>query len=228
MYGWLFIYFAQLLSFQFSFLPSSVHIVISVPTYPPLILLSQHLFPFTFSRTNEKVFFTHTLGSTTELPLCNYWSSFYIFCSFSRNLVLLDKIDINDRIGCIEANLLHFISCALSQYTQKLQFPEFKSILRNLGVSYYCQVCCLLAGPWTYGRYVFLPYLPLINCLFHLFRSSARSFSSQCLLLFLKSSRSFVLLLLLPTPFTSVLSFNGIMKEAISSQNMTNLIDFST
>ena len=41
----------------------------------------------------------------------------------------------------------------------------------------------------------------LINCRLHLFRSSAYSFSSQNLLLFLKSSRSCVLLL--PTPFIS-------------------------
>ena len=46
-------------------------------------------------------------------------------------------------------------------------------------------------------------YVQLINCRLHLFRSSASSFSSQYLLLFLKSSRSCVLLL--PTPFTSVI-----------------------
>ena len=44
-------------------------------------------------------------------------------------------------------------------------------------------------------------YVRLIKCRLHLFRSSASSFSSQYLLLFLKSSRSCVLLL--PTPFTS-------------------------
>ena len=66
---------------------------------------------------------------------------------------------------------------------------------------------------------VFLPYVPLINCRFHLFRSSASSFSSQYLLLFLKSSRSCVLL---PTFFHfRHLAFNGIMKKAISSQNIT-------
>ena len=43
----------------------------------------------------------------------------------------------------------------------------------------------------------------LINCRLHLFLSSASSFSSQYLLLFLKSSRSCVLLL--PTPFISVI-----------------------
>ena len=42
----------------------------------------------------------------------------------------------------------------------------------------------------------------MINCLFHLFQSSASSFSSQYLLLFLKSSRSCVLL---PTHFTSAI-----------------------
>ena len=46
-------------------------------------------------------------------------------------------------------------------------------------------------------------YVRLINCRLHLFRSSASSFSSQYLLLFLKSSWSCVLLL--PTPFTSVI-----------------------
>ena len=46
-------------------------------------------------------------------------------------------------------------------------------------------------------------YVQLINYLLHLFQSSASFFSSQYLLLFLKSSRSCVLLL--PTPFTSVI-----------------------
>ena len=70
-------------------------------------------------------------------------------------------------------------------------------------------------------------YARLINCRLHLFRSSASSFSSQYLLLFLKSSRTCVLLL--PTPFYfRHLSFNGIMKEAISSQNTTDPIGFST
>ena len=46
-------------------------------------------------------------------------------------------------------------------------------------------------------------YVRLINCRLHLFRSSASSFSSQYLLLFLKSSRSCVLLL--PTSFTSAI-----------------------
>ena len=40
---------------------------------------------------------------------------------------------------------------------------------------------------------------------FHLFRSSASSFNFQYLLLFLKSSRGCVLLLVLPTPFTFVI-----------------------
>ena len=47
-------------------------------------------------------------------------------------------------------------------------------------------------------------YVRLINCRLHIFLSSASSFSSQYLLLFLKSSRSCVLLLLL-THFTSVI-----------------------
>ena len=63
-------------------------------------------------------------------------------------------------------------------------------------------VSCLLVGPWTYGRYVFLPNVQLINCRLHLFRTSASFFSSKYLL-FLKSSRSCVLLL--PTPFTFVI-----------------------
>ena len=48
-------------------------------------------------------------------------------------------------------------------------------------------------------------YVRLINCRLHLFRSSASSFSSQYLLLCLKSSRSCVCLLLPPTPYTSVI-----------------------
>jgi hypothetical protein len=62
-------------------------------------------------------------------------------------------------------------------------------------------------------------YVRLINCHFHLLQSSASPFSSQYLLLFLKISRSSVLLL----PTTSYyhhLSFNSIMKETISSHNM--------
>ena len=45
-------------------------------------------------------------------------------------------------------------------------------------------------------------YVRLINCSFHLYRSSASSFGSKYLLLFPKSSRSCVLL---HTPFTSVI-----------------------
>ena len=67
---------------------------------------------------------------------------------------------------------------------------------------YYYYVCCLLAGPRTYGRYVFLPYVGSMNCRFHVFRASATSVSSQCLLLFLKSSRSCVLF---STPFSPVI-----------------------
>ena len=46
-------------------------------------------------------------------------------------------------------------------------------------------------------------YVRLLNCRLHLFRSSASSFSSQYLLLFLKSSKSCVILL--PTPFNSII-----------------------
>ena len=86
------------------------------------------------------------------------------------------------------------------------------------------QVGVALFHPWTYGRYVFLPYVRLINCHFHLFRSSAPSFSFQYLLVSqiikeLCSSYSF---------HFHHLPFNGIMKEGISSQNMTNPIGFST
>ena len=75
----------------------------------------------------------------------------------------------------------------------------------------------------TYGRYVFLPYVRLINYL-HIFLSSAFSFTSQYLLLFLKSWRRCVLSYFFH--FCN-LSFNGIMMEAISSQNMTDPIGFS-
>ena len=81
-----------------------------------------------------------------------------------------------------------------------------------------------LKGPLTYGRYVFHPYVRLINCLFNLFQFSASSFSSQYIRLFLKSSRC--------SSSNSFrfrhLSFNGIVKEVISSQMMTNPIGFST
>ena len=62
----------------------------------------------------------------------------------------------------------------------------------------------LLIRRWTHGIYVFLPYVRLINYRFHLVcRSSASSFSSQYLLLFLKSSRSCVLLF--PIHFANVI-----------------------
>ena len=48
-------------------------------------------------------------------------------------------------------------------------------------------------------------YVRLINCRLYLFLSSASSVSSQYLLPFLKSSRSCVLPLLLPTPFISII-----------------------
>ena len=48
-----------------------------------------------------------------------------------------------------------------------------------------------------------ISYVRLINCRLHIFLTSASSFSSQFLLLFLKSSRNCVLLL--PTHFTSVI-----------------------
>ena len=70
---------------------------------------------------------------------------------------------------------------------------------------------------------VFLPYVRVINCRFHLLRSSAFSFSSQYLLLFLKSSIS---CFLLPTPFTIVICPS--ITNEISSQNITNPIGFST
>jgi hypothetical protein len=49
----------------------------------------------------------------------------------------------------------------------------------------------------------------------------------QYLFLFLKSFRSCVFLLSTPFHFRH-LSFNSFMKEAISSQNITDPIDFST
>ena len=52
-----------------------------------------------------------------------------------------------------------------------------------------------------YGRELFLPRVCVIICRFHLLRSSASSFSSQNLLLFLKLLSTCVLFL--PTPFTS-------------------------
>ena len=49
-------------------------------------------------------------------------------------------------------------------------------------------------------------------------------FSSQYPFMFFKSSRSSAVLL--STPFSCHLSFNGIMKKAITSWNMTNPIGF--
>ena len=46
---------------------------------------------------------------------------------------------------------------------------------------YQVGLCCKLAGPWTYGRYILVPYVQLINCRLHLFRSSPSSFSSKYL-----------------------------------------------
>ena len=70
-------------------------------------------------------------------------------------------------------------------------------------------ICCLLTGPWTYGIY---PYVLLINCRYHLFRSSASSFYSKYRLLFLKSLRSCVILL--PTPCYQTENFIWLWKSA--------------
>ena len=60
----------------------------------------------------------------------------------------------------------------------------------------------LLISKFKDLRNICISYVRLINHCFHLFRYLASSFSSQHLL-FLKSSRSCVLLL--PTPFTSII-----------------------
>ena len=78
----------------------------------------------------------------------------------------------------------------------------------------------LISRSMDLRRYAFLPYVRLINCHFHLFRSSASYFSSQYLLLFLKSKE-----LCSSSSYSfhfRYLSFNDIMMEAISPQNMTN------
>ena len=67
----------------------------------------------------------------------------------------------------------------------------------------YNLVCCLLADPWIYGKYVFLPYVRLIKLSSPPFRYSASSLIFQYLLLFFKPSRSSILLL--PTPLTSII-----------------------
>ena len=66
-------------------------------------------------------------------------------------------------------------------------------------------------------------YVRLINCRFHLLRSSASSFSSQYLL-FLKSHLAVFLFFLLISLLPSVLQW----KQTITSQNITNPIDFFT
>ena len=76
------------------------------------------------------------------------------------------------------------------QYTLPLVQSVFKSTIKYAA---YQQVQGLMEDS----------YVRLINCRLHLFRSSASSFSSQYLLLFLKLSRICVLLLL--TPFASVI-----------------------
>ena len=88
---------------------------------------------------------------------------------------------------------------------------------------YYYKVSCLLAGSRTYGRYLcsidklsslsfsifsFLFQFPISSPVSQIIQESYSS-----------SSYSF---------HFRHLSFNGIIKEAISSQNMTDLIDFST
>ena len=66
---------------------------------------------------------------------------------------------------------------------------------------------------------VFLPYVRVINCLSHPLRCSDSSFSSLYFLLFLKSSRSCILLLPPPFPFINC--------HLIYSQNMSNPVAFS-
>ena len=99
--------------------------------------------------------------------------------------------------------------------------------MRIRGWSYYYQVCCLLAGPQTYGRYDFPPL-----CLIDTLSFPSISIFSFLLQLPISSSVSQIIKeLCSSSPYSfhfSHLSFNGIMQEAISSQNMTNPIGVST
>ena len=78
---------------------------------------------------------------------------------------------------------------------------------------YYYYVSCLSAGPWTCS---------IDKLSFPSIRTSASSFSSQHHLLFLKSSRSCVLLL--PFPFTSscVFQWHHEGDNSFSEYNQTN------
>ena len=103
-----------------------------------------------------------------------------------------------------------------SLYSATFRLVTFILIMRML----------LIIGAMDLRKICILPYIRLINCPFHLFWSSASSFSSQYLLLFVKSPRNCSSS---SYSFHSYhLSFNGIMNEAISSQNMTDPIGFST
>ena len=57
--------------------------------------------------------------------------------------------------------------------------PSIRHILTSvsLGMLSLFIISIKYAGPWTYGTYVFLPYVRLINCCFQPFRSSTSSFS---------------------------------------------------
>ena len=69
-----------------------------------------------------------------------------------------------------------------------------------------------MTNQWTYGRYVVLTYGPFINCRFHLFQSSASSFSCQYLFCFSNKKKC---VLPLPSPFTSVICISRHHEEGI-------------
>ena len=99
--------------------------------------------------------------------------------------------------GYIIATFHFFSNPGLTESAELLLLLSMLLISRSMDL----RKVCLLAGPRTYRRYVSLPYVRLTNCHIHLFWSSTSSFSSQYLLLFLKSRSC--LLLLLRIHFTS-------------------------
>ena len=103
----------------------------------------------------------------------------------------------------------------------------------NYSIKYYlCIIMIIIIINYTASLQVhgllLLPYFHVINCHFHNFRSSASSLLQ--LSIYFPVSQIIKQLYSSSPPYSfhfCHLSFNSIMKKVISSQDMSNLIDFS-
>ena len=73
----------------------------------------------------------------------------------TKTLEILDKMKV--KIEPTRENLLDIARTSLRTKVH-VQLADVLTDVSNYTMYYY-QVYCLLAGPWTYGRYVFLSYV---------------------------------------------------------------------